>query len=98
MDNAVATDVVTAEQAGVGTVSLDAVQEVTLITTGLSAEFGRNSGSQEQIITAGASNEIHGDAYWYLQNSALNARDFSIPQGKRPRSSRICGDLRSADQ
>jgi hypothetical protein len=82
VDNAVATDIVTSEQAGTGTFSLDSVQEVTLITSGLSAEFGRNSGSQEQIITAGGTNEIHGTAYWFLQNSALNARDFFDTTGK----------------
>lgn len=82
VDNAVATDIVTSEQAGTGTFSLDSVQEVTLITSGLSAEFGRNSGSQEQIITVGGSNEIHGTAYWFLQNSALNARDYFQTTGE----------------
>ena len=55
VDNAVATDIATAEQVGTGTFSLDSVQEFTLITSGFSAEFGRNSGSQLQIITKGGS-------------------------------------------
>jgi hypothetical protein len=80
VDNAIATDIATNQQAGTGTFSLDSVQEATLITSGFSAEFGRNSGSQLQLITKGGSNEFHGTAYWFLQNSALNAENFFAPK------------------
>ncbi len=82
IDNAVATDIAVTGAAGTNTFSLDSVQEVQLITAGFSAEFGRNSGSQLQIITQGGTNNYHGSVYEFLQNSALNARDFFNTTGK----------------
>ena len=82
IDNAVATDIAIAGSSGTNTISLDAIQELKLITGGASAEFGRNSGSQVQIITQGGTNNYHGSVYEFLQNSALNARDFFDTTGK----------------
>ena len=88
IDNAVATDIATTGQAGTNTFSLDSVQEVQLLTAGLPAEFGRNSGSQLQIITKSGTNAYHGSVYEFLQNSALNARDFFDQTGKATPSKR----------
>lgn len=82
IDNAVATDIAVTGAAGTNTFSLDSVQEVQVITAGFPAEFGRNSGSQLQIITKSGTNAYHGSIYEYLQNSALNARDFFDTTGK----------------
>jgi len=76
VDNIISTDISTTGSSETGTFSLDAVQEVKLISNSFSAEFGRNSGSQYQIITKGGTNEYHGSAYWFHQNAAFNARDF----------------------
>jgi hypothetical protein len=82
VDNAVATDIAVTGTSGTNTFSLDSIQEVQLITAGFRAEFGRNSGSQLQIITQGGTNSYHGSVYEFLQNSALNARDFFDTTGK----------------
>ncbi len=82
VDNAVATDIAVTGASGTNTFSLDSVQEVQLITAGFRAEFGRNSGSQLQIITKSGTNAFHGSVYEFLQNSALNARDFFDTTGK----------------
>ena len=82
IDNAVATDIAVTGASGQIRFSLDSIQEVHLITAGFSAEFGRNSGSQLQIITQGGTNNYHGSVYEFLQNSALNARDFFDTTGK----------------
>jgi Carboxypeptidase regulatory-like domain len=82
IDNAVATDIAVTGAAGTNTFSLDSIQEVQLITAGFAAEFGRNSGSQLQIITQGGTNNYHGSVYEFLQNSSLNARDFFDTTGK----------------
>jgi hypothetical protein len=83
VDNAVATDITaTGFLPGLGPFSLDSVQEVKVIAGVGNAEFGRNSGAQVQIITKSGTNEIHGTAYWFLRNAALNARDFFDKTGK----------------
>src|SRR5256885_941604 len=79
VDNITSTDISTTGSSETGTFSLDAVQEVKLITNNFSAEFGRNSGSQYQIITKGGTNDYHGTVYWFHQNTAFNARDFFDP-------------------
>lgn len=82
VDNSTATDISTTGSSGTGTFSLDAVEEFKLITNNYSAEFGRNGGSQVQIITKGGTNTYHGTAYWFHQNAAFNARDFFDTTGK----------------
>jgi hypothetical protein len=76
VDNAVSSDISTTGSSGLGTFSLDAVQEVKLISNNFTAEYGRNSGSQVQIITKSGTNEYHGTAYWFHQNGYFNAPDY----------------------
>jgi len=76
VDNAISSDISTTGSSGTGTFSLDAVQEFKLITNNFSAENGRNSGAQVQIITKGGTNSYHGTAYWFHQNAFFNAPDF----------------------
>jgi hypothetical protein len=76
VDNAVASDISTTGSSGVGTFSLDSIQEVNTITNNFSAEYGRNSGAQVQIITKSGTNGYHGTAYWFHQNSFFNGRDY----------------------
>jgi hypothetical protein len=82
VDNITSTDISTTGSSETGTFSLDAVQEIKLITNNFSAEFGRNSGSQYQIITKSGTNDYHGTMYWFHQNAAFNARDFFNTTGK----------------
>ena len=82
IDNVVATDVSTTGGAGLNTLNLDAIQELKLITNNFNAEFGRNSSAQVQIITKGGTNDFHGTAYEFLQNNALNSRDWFDTTGK----------------
>jgi hypothetical protein len=82
VDNVVSTDVSTTGSAGLGTISLDAIQEFKLITNNFSAEFGRNGGAQVQLITRGGTNDYHGTVYWFHQNKALNSRDYFDTTGE----------------
>jgi hypothetical protein len=54
----------------------DAVQEFSVTTTVASAEFGRGSGAQVNIVTKSGANQFHGTAFWLHRNDALDARDF----------------------
>ena len=76
IDNITSSDISTTGSSQLGTFSIDAIQEFKLITNNFDAEYGRNSGSQVQIITKGGSNNFHGDAYYFLQNRNFNARDY----------------------
>src|SRR5262245_25467764 len=53
----------------------EAVGAFQVITNTFSAEFGRNSGAQVNLITKPGTNDFHGSLFEYLRNSALNSRD-----------------------
>lgn len=60
---------------GINAISVDAIQEFRVITSGASAEFGRSSGAVINVITKSGTNQLHGSAFHYLRNRALNARN-----------------------
>jgi hypothetical protein len=85
VDNIISSDLSTTGEAGTGTFVLDGVQEFKLISNNFDAEFGRNSGSQVQVLTKSGTNQYHGTAYIYHQNVFFNARDFfAAPHGVTP--------------
>jgi hypothetical protein len=53
----------------------EAIGDYQVITNSFSAEFGRNSGAQINVVTRSGTNEFHGAVFHYHRNSALNARD-----------------------
>src|SRR4029077_8356610 len=55
---------------------VDAVRDFSVLTSTYSAEFGRNSGGVINAITKGGTNNIHGTAFYFGRNSALDARNF----------------------
>lgn len=61
---------------GINAVSVDAVQEFRVITSNASAEFGRNSGAQINVITKSGTNNFHGTLFEFVRNRAFDARSF----------------------
>jgi hypothetical protein len=55
---------------------VDAVREFSVIKDTYGAEYGKRPGAQVNIVTASGTNQLHGDAYEFLRNSALDARNF----------------------
>lgn len=82
IDNANATDVSTTGGAGIGTVPIDAIKEVNVISNNFSAEYGRNGSSQYQILTKSGTNDFHGRLFEFFRNDKLNARDYFDRSGK----------------
>jgi len=65
-----------AAYSGPNLISTEAVQEFRVITSNADATFGRGSGAQVNVITKSGTNALHGSAYGFLRNNALDARDF----------------------
>jgi Carboxypeptidase regulatory-like domain/TonB dependent receptor/TonB-dependent Receptor Plug Domain len=70
-----------------GLVSLEALQEFTVQTSGFAPEFGRTPGGQISIVTRSGSNTFTGTAFEYFRHDKLDANDFfanRIRIGKQP--------------
>src|ERR1700738_1247971 len=59
-----------------GNVGVDAIQEFSVLTSNVSAEYGRTSGGVINAVTRAGTNEIHGSVYEFLRNSALDSANF----------------------
>jgi len=67
-------------QAGIGgapasLLPIDAIEEFNLQSQ-FPAEYGRNSGSVINILTKSGTNKLHGSAFEFLRNSAMDARNY----------------------
>jgi hypothetical protein len=58
------------------TPSVDAVQEFSVQTNSVSAEFGRLGGGVINLVTKSGTNRYHATAFEFLRNSALDANNF----------------------
>ena len=65
-------------------VSVEALQEFKVQSSAYSAEFGRTSNGVVNFATKSGTNELHGTAFLYLRNEALNARGFTFQPAERP--------------
>lgn len=54
---------------------LDSLQEVSILGN-FEAEYGHNSGATVDFITKSGTNKLHGSAYEYFRNNALDARNL----------------------
>jgi len=58
---------------------VDAIQEFAVVTANPQADYGKTSGGVINAITRQGTNTLHGSAYEFLRNSALDARNFFDP-------------------
>jgi hypothetical protein len=56
--------------------SVDAIQEFKVQTSAMDASFGRAGGGTINLVIKSGSNQFHGDAFEFLRNSALDAKNF----------------------
>ncbi|MBC7911491.1 MAG: TonB-dependent receptor [Pyrinomonadaceae bacterium] len=55
---------------------IETIREFRVETNTYSAEYGRNSGGQINVVTKSGSNDFHGSLYLYHRNDNLDARNF----------------------
>lgn len=63
---------------------VDSIQEFTVESDNVSAEFGRFNGGVVNLSTRSGTNTIHGSLFQYLRNEDLNARNYFAPAGRKP--------------
>lgn len=56
--------------------SLDAIQEVKVLTSNYGAQFGRTASGTVQVSTKSGSASFHGNLYEFIRNEAFNARNY----------------------
>jgi hypothetical protein len=57
-------------------VNISTIREFQVLTNSFSAEFGRGSGTVVLVETKSGTNDYHGEGFWEITNSALNARTY----------------------
>lgn len=55
---------------------VETIREFKVVTGAFSSEYGRFSGGVITAVTKSGTNEIHGSAFEFLRNSAMDARNF----------------------
>ncbi len=64
--------------------TVELVQEFKLQTNSFSAEFGFTGGAVVNVVTRSGTNQVHGSAFDFLRNSAMNANAFFSNRNGRP--------------
>jgi hypothetical protein len=54
----------------------DSIGEFRIVLGAGKAEYGRSAGGQVELITRSGTNSFHGNGFWYLRRTDLNANDF----------------------
>ncbi len=59
--------------------AVDAIREFEVLTSTYDASFGRNGGAQINVVLKSGSNQVHGTAYEFFRNAALDGRNYFAP-------------------
>lgn len=65
-----------ASGAMIGVLNADTVQEVRILTSNYSPEYGRSSGGQIRFVTKSGGHDFHGGVFEFSRNSALDANSW----------------------
>jgi hypothetical protein len=64
--------------------SLDAIQEVKVLTSNYGAMYGRSASGTVLVTTKSGTQNLHGGLYYFLRNEAFNARNYFDQTTKAP--------------
>ena len=76
----------------------DAIQEFSVQTSSLSAQYGLHAGAVVNAVTKSGTNEFHGDAFEFVRNGYFDARDFFAASPDTLKRNQFGGTTRSTDQ
>ncbi|MSV32733.1 MAG: carboxypeptidase regulatory-like domain-containing protein, partial [Bryobacterales bacterium] len=65
---------------------VDSVQEFSIVTNALAAEYGRTGGGTINVSTRSGGNQFHGSGFEFLRNSKLDANNFFSNRNRIPLS------------
>ena len=64
--------------------SIDAIQEVKVLTSNYGAQYGRTASGTVQVTTKSGTAALHGGVYDFVRNEAFNARNYFDQTSKAP--------------
>ena len=73
--------------------NLDSISEFRIITSNFDAEYGEFSGGQISVVTKSGGNALHGNAFEFLRNTDLDARNYFSPTRGAFRQKQFGGTL-----
>jgi hypothetical protein len=73
--------------------NLDSIAEFRVLTNNFDAEYGNYAGGIVNVVTKGGTNALHGDAFEFLRNTVLDARNFFSPVREAYQQNQFGGTL-----
>ena len=73
--------------------NLDSIQEFRVLTSNFDAQYGNYSGGQVLVSTKAGANQFHGDAFEFLRNTNLDARNYFSAQRAKFNQNQFGGTL-----
>ncbi len=73
--------------------NLDSIAEFRVLTNNFDAEYGNYAGGIVTVVTKGGTNGLHGDAFEFLRNTSLDARNFFSPEREAFQQNQFGGTL-----
>lgn len=71
----------------------DAVEEFSVQTSSAAAEIGKSSAGAVNVVTKSGTNDFHGNAFWFIRNTNLNASSYLLHQSDNLKRNQAGGTL-----
>ena len=72
---------------------LDSISEFRILTNNFDAEYGNYSGGIVNVVTRSGANQLHGSAFEFLRNTALDAANYFSPEVETYRQNQFGGTV-----
>lgn len=76
--------------------NLDAIDSFRVLTSNFDAEYGNSSGGQVLVVTKAGTEQLHGSAFEFLRNTALDARNYFSQERAGYRQNQFGGTIGGA--